>query len=1100
MSEPRSTRKLEGGSEPKAKTDSQLRLVTADGNVVFDERRPPDDPPTIISKKIAGMSEAAVGNLRGKRLAHFELIEAIGVGGMAAVLRARDSQLDRNVALKILPPDMAKDPENVLRFHQEARAAAKLDHENIARVFYYGEDQGLHFIAFEFVDGKNLRTILERRGKIPVREAIRYVLQIASGLEHAASRGVVHRDVKPSNIIVTETGRAKLVDMGLARSMEKQNELGLTQSGVTLGTFDYISPEQAIEPRDADSRSDIYSLGCTLYHMLTGIPPVPEGTAAKKLHHHQHVLPQDPRQLCADIPDEVAMVLGKMMAKDLKDRYQRPIELVQHLMKVAHKVGAADDLPEGGMFVDARLPGEPRRRPFLVVSLAFLALAAVLVALSMVPPTKTPSKPKGQSPAQVPLVSKKTDVFPQIELPAPVLDARAVFQDPKRRSIVDLAGKIIDLSDEGVEYTGKLRDAVENGQFNFSSDNLGKETLPDERRALAGIVIADGSVTFRRVKFRMDSKPIPSKFPASMIQVRGSSVVRFEDCEFIHAKHYAGQVRDNPELHLFAFVSVDEDLNGKIPKITFDGCFFDFGQAPVVLHDSAEVTASQCAFMPQQSLIQHRGKGDSKITLENCSAYVMNGPAFRFDDEVSCKLRVSRSIFSNPASKSSTEGDEPDYICQTSSKVAERIVYEGKSNLYHNLNNLWSRRNGLKNFGALDRFREEIEKAEGSDPDSTLLETSPWKHSNSYKRVKEEAFQIALGIPEAIGMQRWGLALDLKLVDLDALDSSVNDKTIFNDLDKALSQARPGDVILIKGGEKRDVAIASSLLTKGPVTLRAYPGEKEKPNLVMQTHRRKTWLFNFGNDAKFTFENLEITLAQETKGMPEGMAHSVLRLEGNAQCAFVGCDITLNGKDNFNLVEFGAGDPRALADVSFKNCLIRGDGDILALRAPQACTVRFENTKVALNGSVVHFQGSSRDGLREGDVKVMADKSTFFLRKPFLTMHVQGNLAGLAPWTVDAKNTLFALMDDVPLLLAEGDGATKETAPASVKWIGEKNRYYAPMDRWLSSRLEAGGTYDLTHPRSDGAFTEMTFENAPATLYDWTREDFDLRLKEIGLE
>src|SRR5438477_9856412 len=148
---------------------------------------------------------------------------------MAAVLRAHDTQLDRDVALKILPPEMAADSESVRRFHQEARAAAKLDHENIARVFFCGEDQGLHFIAFEFVEGENLRTLLERRGRIPVPEAMHYLLQIATGLAHAAARGVVHRDIKPSNIIITPSGRAKLVDMGLARSLGPQDGRQLTQ-------------------------------------------------------------------------------------------------------------------------------------------------------------------------------------------------------------------------------------------------------------------------------------------------------------------------------------------------------------------------------------------------------------------------------------------------------------------------------------------------------------------------------------------------------------------------------------------------------------------------------------------------------------------------------------------------------------------------------------------------------------------------------------------------------------------------------------------------------------------------------------------------------
>jgi len=293
---------------------------------LFDSPNPiSENAPTVISRnrpKPLRPDDGFTGDVRGRRLAHFELIEPIGVGGMAAVIRARDTQLDRIVALKILPPEMAANPENILRFHQEARAAAKLDHENIARVFFYGEDQGLHFIAFEFVEGETLRALVERRGPLPVAEAINYLLQIATGLAHAAERGVVHRDIKPSNIIITPTGRAKLVDMGLARSQSPQADIALTQSGVTLGTFDYISPEQALEPRDADVRSDIYSLGCTFYHVLTGQPPVPEGTAARKLHHHQNVGPIDPRQLNPEIPDEVAGILARMIAKDPKYRYQ----------------------------------------------------------------------------------------------------------------------------------------------------------------------------------------------------------------------------------------------------------------------------------------------------------------------------------------------------------------------------------------------------------------------------------------------------------------------------------------------------------------------------------------------------------------------------------------------------------------------------------------------------------------------------------------------------------------------------------------------------------------------------------------------------------
>jgi len=327
------------------------------------------------------------------------LLDPIGVGGMAAVIRAHDTQLDRTVALKILPPDMANDAEIVRRFQQEARAAAKLDHENIARVFFCGEDQGLHFIAFEFVEGENLKALLEKRGRIPVPEAIGYMLQIATGLAHASARGVVHRDIKPSNIIISSNGRAKLVDMGLARSVESHADGGLTQSGVTLGTFDYISPEQALEPRDADVRSDIYSLGCTFYHMLTGQPPVPEGTAARKLHHHQHIAPLDPRQIDSEIPDDVAALLGRMMAKEPGSRYQRPEHLVQHLILLAQKLGAVADVPESVLFVDAPLPGPPRKRPVLMAAVAVVAVVVLVFVLGQPsgPPPQRPTPKIGSS-------------------------------------------------------------------------------------------------------------------------------------------------------------------------------------------------------------------------------------------------------------------------------------------------------------------------------------------------------------------------------------------------------------------------------------------------------------------------------------------------------------------------------------------------------------------------------------------------------------------------------------------------------------------------------------------------------------------------------
>ncbi len=391
-----------GTRRSSSRNSDAVQLLTAPSQ---DVNINTDDAPTVITRPAAVAGPAAAGNgspaitpnhpVAGRRLGHFELIEPIGSGGMAAVLKARDLELNRLVALKILPPEAARDAESLARFKQEARAAALLDHENIARVYFCGEDQGLHFIAFEFVEGVTLRALIDQRGPLPVAECLHYMLQAAAGLHHAAERGVIHRDIKPSNIIITPTGRLKIVDMGLARLHQAGwADDGVTHSGVTLGTFDYISPEQALDPRRADVRSDIYSLGCTFYHALTGQPPVAEGTAASKLYAHQHLRPTDPRLLNPAIPDEVAVILGRMMAKDPSQRYQTPLELIAELKGVAERLQVTVEPPDStvqGVPSQAPLPELPQRWPLGWMAAA-LALLTVAITLWQVwrPPVATP--------------------------------------------------------------------------------------------------------------------------------------------------------------------------------------------------------------------------------------------------------------------------------------------------------------------------------------------------------------------------------------------------------------------------------------------------------------------------------------------------------------------------------------------------------------------------------------------------------------------------------------------------------------------------------------------------------------------------------------
>lgn len=340
----------------------------------------------------------------GAKFGHFVVTKYIGGGGMGRVYEGRDTALDRKVAIKVLPRQRARDVGAVARFLNEAKSAARLNHEHIAQVYFCGEENGVPFIAFEYVRGVNLRDYVRERGVLELGEAIDYVLQAADALAHAAEHGVTHRDVKPSNIIVSPEKSVKLIDMGLARLLKSDLTDDLTESGVTLGTFDYISPEQARDPRAADVRSDVYSLGCTFYYMLVGTPPFPEGTMLQKLLQHQGDEPPDVREANPEIPVEVAAVVKKMMRKAPEDRYQTPRALILDLYEIAEMIGlrVADRGVPDAAVVERSASTVPARTP---AAIACVLLALFVVALRWtsggstipLPVVETPTAPVATS-------------------------------------------------------------------------------------------------------------------------------------------------------------------------------------------------------------------------------------------------------------------------------------------------------------------------------------------------------------------------------------------------------------------------------------------------------------------------------------------------------------------------------------------------------------------------------------------------------------------------------------------------------------------------------------------------------------------------------
>lgn len=1078
MADPQAPRNA--GESAPSRGDSQLRIVRPPVVLPEGEVASSDESPTIISKhpplqqsvQKANPNDFFSTNLRGRTLAHFELLEPIGVGGMAAVLRARDRQLDRLVALKILPPDMAKDSENVLRFHQEARAAAKLDHENIARVFFCGEDQDLHFIAFEFVEGDNLRTLLERRGRIPVPQAVRYMLQIAAGLDHAASRGVVHRDIKPSNIIISPSGRAKLVDMGLARNMGPQSD-GLTQSGVTLGTFDYISPEQALEPREADTRSDIYSLGCTFYHMLTGQSPIPEGTAAKKLHHHQHVRPIDPRQLNPAIPDDVAAIVGRMMAKDPKDRYQHPVHLVQHLMQVAQKMGAGDDMPEGVLFVDAPLPSAPRKRPVVVTLSALLGLAGILLVLSLVNPGPQPPPPLQPSTGDRGPRDKAADKSGRVN-PQPIQVGGAeserdrftqafTGQDPK--TSFELKDHI-DL-EKSLEFDNP-------GEITIKSDPLEPRTITikySSQGEWAGLWVKRGHVTFQNIEFELQATVTPRAQVAAIAIAEGAQVT-FQKCTFVQTgvKIDRRFLSDKSARAFIPFASVvllnPENDPANMPEVRFKGCGFKKGQVAVALNGYGKVDADNCAFGEHGALVHLRGnteKFESRVHFERCTAQVVYGPAFRVDDEARCQLKLDNSIFSCPTAWTANLQDPPDLIRQT--MTARPLVhYVGKHNCFHNMNLLLVRptETGVGHHQIAD-----VNSLSGDSGSVKLpLQPFPWATPEPHKAFVKNAFQLDVKLPELGKLGPVGLEYFVnqgpleqpretapvlagnktKIVDPDAPANAP--AGVYKTLDQALAYAEPGDEILIKhAAGKRHVEIfATRFKPNADLTFKAHPDFS--PILTLAPSDQPDAAFFHLHDQKIHFENLEFELEAD---QPFNSL-SIVSIDGHGSCSFRRCVLTLKESDRVPMsvvsllkpektMEMGVGSRPAMPVLVFQDCFVRGEGKLVSVEGSRAGKLRLENTLVVLGGAAVAVNGKEpKEGSMPTTLAVELNRVSIFLTDSLFQLRA-GKSAKALLAGVDAESSLFVALEGKPLITLDTPEGSELKLPGVLSWQGRKNAF-----------------------------------------------------------
>jgi hypothetical protein len=360
------------------------------------------------------------GHAAALRLGPYVITDYLGGGGMGDVFQARQEKLGRVVALKVIRRERLEKPDAVKRFHREIRAAARLDHPNIVTAYDADEIAGTHILVMEYVPGTDLAHRVKETGPLPVTAAAEYVRQAALGLQHAAARGLVHRDFKPANLLVTPTGVVKILDMGLARlraeGLDPEPSSTVTREGVVVGSPDFIAPEQATDPKRIDVRADLYSLGCTFYFLLTGQVPFPGGETVQKLMRHQLEEPVPVEHLRPDVTPRAAAVVRRLMAKRPEDRFQSPADAAAALAEdgpdpASFPTGAGGAVPVLGVRWDEVTDGlgsstlvEPaarKPRPLKLLA-AGAGIVAVLVATGLLiraaRPTEAAPTPRAEAP------------------------------------------------------------------------------------------------------------------------------------------------------------------------------------------------------------------------------------------------------------------------------------------------------------------------------------------------------------------------------------------------------------------------------------------------------------------------------------------------------------------------------------------------------------------------------------------------------------------------------------------------------------------------------------------------------------------------------
>jgi len=321
----------------------------------------------------------------------YQIIEELGKGGMGKVYKAHDTEIKDKIALKLIKPEIAADKKTIERFRNELKFARKIRHKNVCQMYDLNKEEGSYYITMEYVSGEDLKSFIRRARQLTVGTAVFIAKQVCEGLAEAHSLGVMHRDLKPQNIMIDREGNARIMDFGIARSIE---EKGITGAGVMIGTPEYMSPEQA-EAKEVDERSDIYSLGIILYEMATGRVPFEGDTPLSIAMKHKGEVPQDPRELNAQVPSDLSRVILRCMEKDKANRYQTPEEVLSELTKIEKGIPTAERvIPRTKPSTSRELTVTFSLKKFLLpVSIVAVLVITALVIWQLLPEGETVPPP-----------------------------------------------------------------------------------------------------------------------------------------------------------------------------------------------------------------------------------------------------------------------------------------------------------------------------------------------------------------------------------------------------------------------------------------------------------------------------------------------------------------------------------------------------------------------------------------------------------------------------------------------------------------------------------------------------------------------------------